>query len=155
MAILKDGGGIFLNQYSGLNGNYGARIYSSTRTWAPFQSGVNMIQMTQAGATSTRQVISIVMKWAAIRTSGSKTELPALNALARCSLNTNGTISQDGGWDWQSWGGNGILWPYILMGGASTFIGADSGQGTGMIGSVMITVCTLEWDKLSINIFGD
>jgi len=155
MAILRSSEGIYLNQYSGLNANYGAKIFSSTRTWAAFQSGINMFQIYQNGATSTRQVISIYLRWAAIRTSGSKTELPALNALLRASLNTNGTISFDEGLNWQSWGGNGILWPTAGMGGSSLFIGANSDQSTGVIGSLWITVCTLEWDKLVVNPFSD
>lgn len=155
MAILKSSEGIFLNNYTGLNANYGSKIISSTRTWAANQSGINMFQIYQNGATSTRQVISISLKWAAIRTSGSKTELPALHASARASLNTNGTISYDSGWDWHSWGGNGILWPAIGMGGSSLFIGADNGQSTGIIGSALITICTLEWDKLVVVPFSD
>lgn len=155
MAILKSSGGIVLNQYNGLNANYGAKIFSSTRTWAAFQSGINMFQIYQNGATSSRQVVSLHLRWAAIRTSGSKTELPALHASARLSLNTNGTISHDGGWDWHSWGGNGILWPAIGMGGSSVFIGANSDMSTGVIGSAWITVTTLEFDKLVINPFGD
>jgi hypothetical protein len=155
MAILKSSEGIFLNQHNGLNANYGSKIYTSTRTWAAYQTGINMIQLYQNGATSTRQVVSIHMRWACIRTAPAKTELPALHASARLSLNTNGLISHDSGWDWHSWGGNGILWPYIGMGGSSVFIGADSGASTGIVGSVWITICTLEWDKLVVNAFSD
>lgn len=155
MAILKSTEGIFLNQYTGLNNNFGSKMYSSTRTWAANQSGINMFQIYQNGATSTRQVVSIHLRWAAIRTSGPTTELPALHASARLSLNTNGNISHDAGLDWHAYGGNGILWPSGGIGGASFFIGADNGQSTGIVGSVWITVCTLEWDKLVVNIFSD
>jgi hypothetical protein len=155
MAILKSSEGIILNQYNSLNANYGAKIFTSTRTWAAFQSGINMFQIYQNGATSSKQVISFHLRWAAIRTSGSKTELPALNASARGSLNTNGTISHDAGWEWHTWGGNGILWPYIGMGGSSIFIGANSDMSTGVIGSAWITICTLEWDKLVVVPYSD
>jgi hypothetical protein len=155
MAVLKSSEGIFLNNYYSLNNNYGCKIHTSTRTWTAYQTGINMFQIYQNGTTSTRQTISIAIKWAAIRTSGSKTELPALHASARASLNTNGTISFDSGFDWHSWGGNGILWPSIGMGGSSLFIGADNGQSTGIIASVWLTICVLEWDKLVVVPYSD
>jgi hypothetical protein len=155
MAVLKSSEGIFLNNYYSLNNNYGCKIHTSTRTWAAYQTGINNFEIYQSGTTSTRQTISIALKWAAIRTSGSKTELPALHASARASLNTNGAISFDSGWDWHAYGGNGILWPYIGMGGSSIFIGADSGASTGVIGSAWITICVLEWDKLVVNPYSD
>jgi len=155
MAILKSSEGIILNQYNSLDANYGSKTFSSTRTWAAYASGINMFQIYQSGATSSRQVISISLRWAAIRTSGSKTELPALYASARASLNTSGTITYDAGWDWHAWGGNGILWPAIGMGGSSLFIGADSSMSTGVIGSAWITICTLEWDKLIVVPYSD
>lgn len=153
MAVIKSSQAIQLNQYSSLNTNFGCRIYESTRTWAAGESNINMFQFTQSSPTTTRQTIAVSLRWAAIRTSDPKTELPALWALGRGSLNTNGTISTDS-FDWQQWGGNGILWPYFSQGGASLFIGANNGGSTGVIGSCWITVCTLEWDKLTINIFG-
>jgi hypothetical protein len=153
MAVLRSTDGIRID--SNNNNTWGSRTYTSTRTWAAFQSGINMIQMYQSGATGSRQVVSFHMRWAAIRTSGSKTELPALHASARASLNTNGTISHDAGWDWHSWGGNGILWPYIGMGGSSLFIGANSDMSTGVIGSVWLIICTLAFDNLVVNIFSD
>lgn len=153
MAILRSLDGIRID--SSNNTTWGSRIYTSTRTWAPFQSGINMIQMYQSGATSSRQEISIQLRWAAIRTSGSKTELPILYATARAALNTNGQISFHSGLDWHSWGGNGILWPYTGQGGSSVFIGANSGQGTGIIGSVWINICTLAFDNLVVNVFSD
>jgi hypothetical protein len=155
MAVLKSSEGIFLNNYYSLNNNYGCKIFSSTRTWSAYASGINMIQLYQSASTSTRQTISIAIKWAAIRTSGSKTELPAIHASARGSLNTNGTITIDSGPDTHNSGGNGILYPYVAMGGSSIFIGANNGQSTGIIGSVWVTICTLEWDKLTISIFSD
>lgn len=154
MAILKSNEGIQLNQYNSLNSNFGCRMYTSTRTWAAYASNINMIQITQNATVSSRQTLSIALRWAAIRTSGSKTELPALHASARLSLNTGGTISVDN-WDWHSWGGNGILWPYVQMGGSSAFIGANSGAATGVIGSVWVAMCVLEWDKVTVNIFSD
>ena len=153
MAVLRSTDGIRID--SSNNNTWGSRTYTSTRTWSAYQSGVNMMQFTQSGGTGSRQVISFHMRWAAIRTSGSKTELPALYASARGSLNTNGTISHDAGWDWHSWGGNGILWPYIGMGGSSLFIGANSDMSTGVIGSVWLIICTLAWDNLSVNVFSD
>lgn len=154
MAILKSSEGIFLNQHTGLNANYGSKIYTSTRTWAANQAGINMFQIYQNGAVGYRQVVSIALRWAAIRTSGSKTELPALWASGRASLNTNGTISFDA-FDWHVWGGNGILWPEMGMGGSSLFIGANNGQATGIIGSVWMTVATLNWGNIVINPFSD
>ena len=155
MATLKSSSGIQLNQYNSLSANYDGRIYTSTRTWAAYASGVNMISLTQSGAISYRSTVSIHLRWAAIRTSDPKTELPILYASARCSLNTNGTISHDAGLDWHSWGGNGILWPYVGMGGSSVFIGANSGSSTGIIGSVWVTICTLYWANLTVSIFSD
>lgn len=155
MATLRNLEGIRLNQNSGANANYGSRIYTSTRTWSAYASGVNMIQMVQNGATSSKQIVSIDLRWAAIRTSDPKTELPVLYATARLALNTNGTITHEAGLDWQSWGGNGILWPYAGMGGSSFFLGANSGSSTGIIGSVWICVCTYTFNNLTINIFSD
>lgn len=155
MAILKSGEGIYLNNYNSLNANYGCKMYTSTRTWAANATGVNMIQLTQNGTVSSKQTVSVHLRWAAIRTSGSKTELPALYASGRCSLNTSGTISFETGLDWHAWGGNGILWPYLGQGGNSVFIGGNSSQSTGIIGSVWVTICTLEWDKLTVNVFSD
>lgn len=155
MAVLKSSEGIFLNNYYSLNNNYGCKIFSSTRTWTAYQTGINNFQIYQSSAVSYRQSISISLKWAAIRTSSSKTELPALHASARASLNTSGTISLDSGWDWHAYGGNGILWPAIGIGGSSLFIGADNGQSTGIIGSAWITICVLEWDKLVVNPYSD
>jgi hypothetical protein len=114
-----------------------------------------MFQIYQSGAVGYRQVVSIAIRWAAIRTSGSKTELPALWASARLTLNTNGQISHDAGFDWHSWGGNGILWPSIGQGGSSVFIGADSGMSTGVIGSVWLTICTLNWGNLVVVPYSD
>ena len=153
MAVLRSTDGIRID--SNNSNTWGSRTYTSTRTWAAFQSGINMIQMTQNGATSSRQVVSFAMRWAAIRTSGSATELPALHASGRASLNTNGQISHDAGWDWHSWGGNGILWPYLGMGGSSLFIGANSGMSTGVVGSVWFIMCTLAFDNITVNVFSD
>jgi hypothetical protein len=153
MAVLRSLDGIRID--SNNNNTWGSRVYTSTRTWAAFQSGINMVQILQNGATSSRQVVSFHMRWAAIRTSGSKTELPALYASGRASLNTNGQISHDAGWDWHAWGGNGILWPYLGMGGSALFIGANNGQSTGIIGSVWFTMCTLAFDNITVNIFSD
>jgi hypothetical protein len=155
MAILKNQEGIRINGTNSTNTGYGSRIYTSTRTWAAFASGINMLQIYQNGATSTRQTFSISLRWAAIRTSGSKTELPALFATARASLNTDGNMTFDNGLDWASWGGNGILWPYAGMGGSSLFIGANSGSSTGIIGSVHVTLCTMSWDNVIVNVFSD
>lgn len=153
MAILRSTDGIRID--SNNNNTWGSRTYTSTRTWSAFQSGINMVQIYQNGATSSRQVVSFHMRWAAIRTSGSATELPALHATARASLNTNGQISHDAGWDWHAWGGNGILWPYIGMGGSSLFIGENSGMSTGVVGSVWFIMCTLAFDNITVNVFSD
>jgi hypothetical protein len=155
MAILKSGEGIRINGTYYQNTGYGSRIYTSTRTWAAYQSNINMIQISQNGAVGYRETISIHLKWAAIRTSSSKTELPALYASARGSINTNGTISFDSGLDWHANGGNGILWPYAGLGGSSIFIGANNGQSTGIIGSVWVTICTMAWDNVIVNVFSD
>ena len=155
MAILKSGEGIIINGTNNVSSNYGSRIYTSTRTWAAYASNINMIQIYQSGATSVRGTISFHIKWAAIRTSSSKTELPALYASARGSLNTSGTISFDSGLDWHSWGGNGILWPYVGLGGSSIFIGANSGSSTGVIGSVWVTMSCMEWNNVVVNVFSD
>ena len=77
---------------------------------------------------------------------------PKPNVVQFC---TYGEVEMRSGLDWHSWGGNGILWPYVGKGGASIFIGANSGMSTGVIGSLWITVCTLEWDKLVVNPFSD
>ena len=155
MAVLKSTEGMRLNQKNSTNANFGGRIYTSTRTWAANQSNINMIQIYQNGATSSlRETLSICIRWTALRTSGSKTEIPALFSTARLFLNTDGNISVDAH-DWQSWGGNGILWPYVSQGGASVFIGANNGFSTGMIGSVWVTMNTLQWDKVVVNVFSD
>lgn len=154
MAILKNLEGIGINATNSTNTGYGSRIYTSTRTWPAFTSGINMFQIYQNGATATRQTLSISLRWAAIRTSDPKTELPALFATGRASLNTNGTMSYDS-FDWQSWGGNGIMWPYVQMGGSSLFIGGNNGGSTGIIGSVHVTFCCMAWDNLVVNVFSD
>ena len=155
MAILRSTEGIQINGSHNINSNWGSRIYTSTRTWAPYQSNINMIQMYQSGGTSTREDVSVHLRWAAIRTSGSKTELPILYATARFSLQTYGEVEMRSGLDWHSWGGNGILWPYVGKGGASIFIGANSGMSTGVIGSVWITICTMAFSNLVVNVFSD
>lgn len=155
MAIIKSTEGVRINASNSTNANWGCGMFASTRTWAAYQSGINMFQIYQNGATSIKETVSISLRWAAIRTEEPKTELPALHATARLGLNTNGQISVDSGLDWQSWGGNGILWPYCGMGGSSAFIGANSGSSTGIMGSVWITVCTMAWDKLVIVHFTD
>lgn len=155
MAVLKSLEGIRLNQYNSLNANYGSGIYTSTRTWAAYATGINMIQILQSGATSSKQIVSIGLRWAAIRTSDPKTELPILYASARGALNTDGNITLESGLDWHSWGGNGILWPYAGIGGSSLFIGANSGSSTGIIGSVWVSISTLAYNNLVVNIFSD
>ena len=110
MAVLRSTDGIRID--SNNNNTWGSRTYTSTRTWAAFQSG-------------------------------------------RASLNTNGQISHDAGWDWHAWGGNGILWPYLGMGGSSLFIGANSGMSTGVVGSVWFIMCTLAFDNITVNVFSD
>lgn len=154
MALLRSSSGIRLNATNNVNSNFGCLKHESTRTWNAYQSGINMFQIYQNGATSITEVVAINLFWSAVRTNGNKVEIPALFAIARLHLNVNGEISVPS-YDWQVWGGNGILWPYVAMGGTSCFIGANNGMDTGVTGSVIIDICTNAWGNLVVNAFSD
>jgi len=147
MAKIKSSEGLRINATNNINSAYGGAIYYNTRTWSAYASGVNLFQIYQNGATSMKETVAISLKWIAF--GYSTPELPMLNARARLSLNTNGQIAVDA-WDWSDWSGNGILWPYVAMGGSSAFIGANNGMGYSVYGGVEITVSTLAWDKLVV-----
>lgn len=153
MAKIKANEGVRINTNSGTSTNYGGAVYHNTRTWGPNVSGVNLFQLTQTSATSMKESVAITMRWACLTYSTPENDV--LMATARVDLNTNGVISLGGGWDWINWSGNGILWPYIGMGGNSIFIGANNGFSYTIYGGVQITVSTLVWDKISITPFGD
>lgn len=154
MSILKSSSGIRLNATNNVNSNFGCLKHECTRTWNAYQSGLNMFQIYQNGATSITEVVAVNLFWSAVRTNGNKIEIPALFAIGRMYLNVNGQISV-GGFDWQSWGGNGILWPYLSQGGSSVFIGANNGMDTGVTGSVLIDLCTNAWSNLVVVPYSD
>jgi len=155
MAILKSNEGIIINATNSVSTNFGCRIYESTRLWNANQSGISLIQFTQSGATATTQAVSVVFKFVAIRTSGTKNELPAYLCNTLLYLNTNGVISYSGTKETIASGGNGILVPDIYQSGANIFIGANNGQSTGIIGSAKITVCTAAWNNLTVTILSN
>ena len=155
MAILKSNEGIIINATNSVSTNFGCRIYESTRLWNANQSAISLIQLTQNGATTTTQAISIALKFVAIRTSGTKNELPAYLCNSLLYLNTNGVISYSGTLETIASGGNPILVPNIYSGGSSFFIGANNGQNTGIIGSVKATICTSAWDNLTITLLSN
>jgi len=152
MAVLKSNEGIIINATNSISTNFGCRMYESTRLWNANTSGISLIQFTQNGATATTQAVSVSFKFVAIRTSGTKNELPAFICNALLNLNTNGTISISGGLDTITSGGNGILTPDIYSGSSSYFIGANNNQSTGIIGSAKIIVCTAAWNNLTVTL---
>lgn len=154
MAILKSNEGIIINATNSVSTNFGCRTYESTRLWNANQSGISLIQFTQNGATATTQPVSVLLKFVAIRTSGTKNELPAFICNALLYLNTNGVISLYGVETTAS-GGNGILVPSVYQSGANIFIGANNGQSTGIIGSAKVTVCTAAWNNLTVTILSN
>lgn len=152
MAILKSNEGIIINATNSVSTNFGCRMYESTRLWNANTSGISLIQFTQNGATATTHAVSVSFKFVAIRTSGTKNELPAFICTALLYLNTNGAISYSGTIDTQASGGNTILVPDIYSGSSSYFIGANNNQGTGIIGSAKVTVCTSAWNNLTVTL---
>jgi hypothetical protein len=155
MAILKSNEGIIINATNSVSTNFGCRIYESTRLWNANTSGISLIQFTQNGATTTTQAVSVVFKFVAIRTSGTKNELPAFFCNSLLYLNTNGVISYSGTKDTIASGGNLILVPDIYSGGSSFFIGANNNQSTGVIGSVKATICTSAWNNLTVTLLSN
>lgn len=147
MAKIKSSDGIRINATNNVSSAYGGAVYYNTRTWAASASNINLFQIYQNGATSMKETVAISLQWIAY--GYSTPELPMLSARARLSLNTSGQISVDA-WDWTDWSGNGILWPYVQMGGSSAFIGANNGFAYQIYGGVKITVSTLAWDKLVV-----
>jgi len=152
MAILKSNEGIIINATNSVSTNFGCRIYESTRLWNANQSAVSLIQFTQNGATSAVHAVSVTFKFVAIRTSGTKNELPAYICNSLLFLNTNGVISYSSVLNTIASGGNGILVPDIYSGGSSYFIGANNSQSTGIIGSVKATICTSAWNNLTVTL---
>jgi len=155
MAILKSNEGIIINATNSVSTNFGCRIYESTRLWNANQSGINLIQFTQNGATTAVHAVSVVFKFAAILTSGAKTQLPAFLCNSLFYLNTNGVISYSGTQNTLASGGNLILVPGIYSGSSSFFIGANNNQSTGIIGSAKVTVCTAAWNNLTVTILSN
>jgi len=155
MAILKSNEGIIINATNSVSTNFGCRMYESTRLWNANTSGISLIQFTQNGATATTQSVSVVFKFVAIRTSGTKNELPAFLCNSLLYLNTNGVISYSGTIETIASGGNLILVPDIYSGSSSFFIGANNNQSTGIIGSAKVTVCTAAWNNLTVTILSN
>jgi len=154
MAILKSSEGIIINATNSVSTNFGCRIYESTKLFSANTSGINLIQFTQNGATAAKHAVSVLIKFAAIRTSGSKNELPAHLVNTLLILNTNGVISSNG-FDTYTSGGNNIMSPNISQSGANLFIGANNNQSTGIIGSIKVTVCTSAWDNLTVTLLSN
>jgi len=154
MAIIKSNEGLRVNTSNATNTGYGGAIYHNTRTTAAYQSGINAFQFYQNAATSIRQIGTITYRWTAFRTSAPLTEIPMLYGVIRFSLNTSGVISYDDN-TWISWGGNGIMWPRVGMGGSSLFLGGDNGSSTGIKFAYHIHVATLSWNQLTITCFSD
>lgn len=152
MAILKSSEGIIINATNNVSTNFGCRMYESTRTFAANTSGISLIQFTQNGATATVHAVSVAFEFVAIRTSGTKNELPAFVCNSLLYLNTNGVISHSGTLDTIASGGNAILVPDIYSSSSSFFIGANNNQSTGIIGSVKATICTSAWNNLTVTL---
>ena len=155
MAILKSNEGIIINATNSVSTNFGCRIYESTRLVPANTSGISFIQFTQNGATTTTHAVSVVFKFAAILTSGAKTQLPAFYSNSLFYLNTNGVISYSGTQDNIASGGNLILVPGIYSGSSSFFIGSTNNQNAGVIGSVKVTVCTSAWNNLTVTLLSN
>ena len=155
MAILKSNEGIIINATNSVSTNFGCRMYESTRLWNANTSGISLIQFTQNGATTATHAVSVVFKFVAIRTSGTKNELPAYYCNSLLYLNTNGVISYSGTIETIASGGNNILPPDISQSGANIFIGANNNQSTGIIGSAKVTVCTSAWNNLTVTILSN
>jgi len=151
MAILKSSERIQINSNYGTSANWGSRTYHCYRTI--LADGTNFLQFTQSGTPSYRITVSTIVRWASIRTTSSKTELPALYAYGTMFLNRSGTISGNG-LNWIGYGGNGINWPYQSQGGSSMFIGANLAS-TNTYSGVIVTVSTLGWNYLTVTPFSD
>jgi hypothetical protein len=154
MAILKSNEGIIINATNNVSTNFGCRMYESTRLWNANQSGISLIQFAQNGATTTVHTVSVIIKFVAIRTSGTKGELPAYFINLVLTLNTNGVIEYPESNMFAS-GGNNILPPIISYSNPNVFIGANNSQSTGIIGSAKVTVCTSAWNNLTVTLLSN
>lgn len=152
MAILRASEGIRINSAHNTNSNWGCRTFHCYRTITA--DGINFLQFTQSGTPSYRIIVSTVVRWASMRDSAPRTEMPMLFALGTMYLNRNGTISNYG-LTWINWGGNGINWPYQSQGGSSVFIGTNKPGGTNSFSGVVVTVYTLGWNFLTVTPFND
>ncbi len=151
MAILKSSEGIQINSNYNTNTGWGSRTFHLYRTI--YGDGTNFIQFYQNGAVTYRTTVTVILRWASIRTAEPRVELPALYALGTFFLNRSGTISNNG-ITWIANGGNGINWPYMTQGGSSVFIGANRAS-TDTYSGVIVTVSTMGWNNLVAVPFSD
>jgi hypothetical protein len=154
VAIIKSLEGLRINNSNATNSGYGGAVYHNTRNTAAYQSGINAFKIDQNGATSIRQIGTISYRWTAFRTSAPLTEIPMLYGIIRFSLNTGGVISLDDH-TWISWGGNGIMWPSVGIGGNSLFLGGNNGSSTGIRFGYHLHISCAAWNQLTITPFLD
>lgn len=150
MAILKSSSGIELNAAHSTSTHYGSRTFSFTKTVAA-STNAEFLSVSQSSAVSSyRRNMGYVLYITAIRTSSTRTEVPAGVHTGLIYLNTNGTASHGG--DTVLGRGGNLISALSILDSSGTITFRSSAATTGIDTGMHITFYCDSFDKVTFTI---